>query len=119
MYKMKFFAWSVLVSFFFGFFFKCKSYNKIHANSYLTLNKLKCVAFYQSFHFTSYSFYVAKVYLSGHLPASTSEQFNKAIEFYQQTSQRNSVYCKQLELHDSSWDMFIKRLVIGDDRSKN
>lgn len=38
------------------------------------------------------------------------EQINKAIEFYQRTSQRNNIYCKQLELIDSSWNMFIQRI---------
>jgi hypothetical protein len=48
-----------------------------------------------------------------------SEQINKAIEFYQQISQRNGIYCKQLELSDSSWDMFIQRIVIGIDHFNN
>lgn len=42
-----------------------------------------------------------------------SEQINKAVEFYQQISRRNGIYCKQLELRDSSWDMFIQRIVMG------
>ncbi|CAF3942821.1 unnamed protein product [Rotaria sordida] len=49
-----------------------------------------------------------KVYLCNHLPANMNEQISKAIEFYQQISQRNGIYCKQLELSDSSWDMFIQ-----------
>jgi hypothetical protein len=44
---------------------------------------------------------------------------NKAIEFYQRTSQRNGIYCKQLELSDSSWDMFIQRIFLGIDRVNN
>ncbi len=61
----------------------------------------------------------AKVYLWNHLPANMSEQINKAIKFYQQTSQRHGIYCKQLELSDSSWDMFIQRIVIGIDHANN
>ncbi|CAF1141127.1 unnamed protein product [Rotaria sordida] len=60
-----------------------------------------------------------KVYLCNHLPANMSEQISKAIEFYQQISQRNGIYCKQLELSDSSWDMFIQRIVIGIDHVNN
>ena len=45
------------------------------------------------------------------LQHSVNEQMNKAIEFYSQTSQRHSIYCKQLELTDSSWDMFIQRIL--------
>ena len=48
-----------------------------------------------------------------------SEQINKAIQFYQQTKQRNGIYCKQLELTDSSWDMFIQRILIGIDHVNN
>jgi hypothetical protein len=73
----------------------------------------------RSFQLTSYSLYVAKVYLWNHLPANMSEQINKAIKFYQQTSQRHSIYCKQLELSDSSWDMFIQRIVIGIDHTNS
>lgn len=69
--------------------------------------------FFRSFQSTSYSLFVAKVYLWNHLPANMSEQINKAVEFYQQISRRNGIYCKQLELRDSSWDMFIQRIVMG------
>lgn len=48
-----------------------------------------------------------------------SERINKAIEFYQRTSQRHGIYCKQLELSDSSWDMFIQRIAIGIDHVSN
>ena len=51
--------------------------------------------------------------LYNHLPVTVAEQINKAIDFYQRTSQRNSIYCKQLELNEPSWDMFIQRIVIG------
>ncbi|CAF2847912.1 unnamed protein product [Rotaria sp. Silwood2] len=54
-----------------------------------------------------------KVYLCNQLPTNMSEQINKAIEFYQHTSQRYGIYCKQLELSDSSWDMFIQHILIG------
>ncbi len=47
------------------------------------------------------------------------EQMNKAIEFYQRTSQRNGIYCKQLELSDPSWDTFIQRILIGIDSANN
>ncbi|UJR38801.1 hypothetical protein I4U23_031466 [Adineta vaga] len=60
-----------------------------------------------------------KAYLWKKLPANISEQINKAIEFYKQTSQRHGIYCKQLELIDSSWDMFIQRIVIGIDHDNN
>ncbi|CAF4876795.1 unnamed protein product [Rotaria sp. Silwood1] len=60
-----------------------------------------------------------KVHLCNHLPANMNEQINKAIEFYQQTNQRNGIYCKQLELSDSSWNMFIQRILIGIDRVDN
>lgn len=45
------------------------------------------------------------------LQHNVNEHMNKAIEFYSQTSQRHSIYCKQLELADSSWDMFIQRIL--------
>ncbi|CAF4184827.1 unnamed protein product, partial [Rotaria sordida] len=60
-----------------------------------------------------------KVHLCSHLPANMSEQINKAIEFYQQTNQRNGIYCTQLELSDSSWNMFIQRILIGIDPVDN
>ncbi|CAF2670795.1 unnamed protein product [Rotaria sp. Silwood2] len=60
-----------------------------------------------------------KVHLCNHLPASMNKQIHKAIEFYQRTSQRNGIYCGQLELRDSSWDMFIQRILIGIDRDNN
>lgn len=44
---------------------------------------------------------------------NVNEQMKKAIEFYSQTSQRHSIYCKQLELTDSSWDKFIQHRLIG------
>ncbi|CAF2118342.1 unnamed protein product [Rotaria magnacalcarata] len=60
-----------------------------------------------------------KAFLCNYLPVNTSEKLNKAIGFYQQISQRNCIYCKQLELSDSSWDMFIQRMVIGIDHDDN
>ncbi|CAF4318613.1 unnamed protein product, partial [Rotaria sp. Silwood2] len=60
-----------------------------------------------------------KVHLCNHLPANINEQMDKAIKFYQQTSQRIGIYCGQLELHDSSWDMFIQRIIIGNDHVNN
>ncbi|CAF2163335.1 unnamed protein product [Rotaria magnacalcarata] len=60
-----------------------------------------------------------KAFLCNHLSANTSEKLDKAIGFYQQISQRNRIYCKQLELSDSSWDMFIQRIVIGIDHGDN
>ncbi|CAF5100757.1 unnamed protein product, partial [Rotaria sp. Silwood1] len=58
-----------------------------------------------------------KVHLCNHLPANVIYQINKAIEFYQRTNQPIGLYCKQLELSDSSWNMFIQRILIGIDRS--
>ncbi|CAF4643940.1 unnamed protein product [Rotaria sp. Silwood1] len=60
-----------------------------------------------------------KVDLSNYLPANMSKQIDKAIKFYQLASQRNNVYCRQLELNVSSWDMFIQRILIGIDRDNN
>ncbi|CAF3983903.1 unnamed protein product [Rotaria sordida] len=60
-----------------------------------------------------------KVHLCQYFPANMNEQINKAIEFYQRTSQRNGIYCKQLELIDPSWDMFIQRILIGIDRAND
>ncbi len=54
-----------------------------------------------------------------HLPANMTKQINKAIDFYQRTSQRNGIYCKQLELNEPSWHMFIQRILIGIDRADN
>ncbi|CAM4741575.1 unnamed protein product [Rotaria magnacalcarata] len=59
-----------------------------------------------------------KAFLCNYLPVNTSEKLNKAIGFYQQISQRNCIYCKQLELSDSSWDMFIQRAFIYSDAAK-
>lgn len=75
--------------------------------------------FLRSFQFTSYSLSIAKVSLWKHLSADMSEQINRAIKFYQQTSQRHSIYCKQLELSDSSWGMFIQRIALGVDHTNN
>ncbi|CAF0908820.1 unnamed protein product [Rotaria sordida] len=57
-----------------------------------------------------------KVHLCNHLPTSMNEQMNKAIQFYRQTSQRNGIYCGQLQLSDHSWDVFIQHLLIDYDR---
>ena len=84
-----------------------------------SIDQIKVNCFFRSFQFTSYPLSVAKVYLWNHIPANMSEQINKAIKFYQQTSHRNGIYCQQLELHDSSWDMFIQRLVIGTNHVNN
>ena len=70
-------------------------------------------------HFLYNFLYVLKVYLCNYLPANMSEQINKAVEFYQRTNQRYSIYCKQLELNDSSWNMFIQRILIGTNFSNN
>ncbi|CAF4838917.1 unnamed protein product, partial [Rotaria sp. Silwood1] len=60
-----------------------------------------------------------KIHLCNHLPTNMNEQINKAIDFYQRTNQRNGIYCKQLELSDSSWNMFIQRILIGIDSAEN
>ncbi|CAF2642577.1 unnamed protein product [Rotaria sp. Silwood2] len=60
-----------------------------------------------------------KVRLCNYLPANISEQIGKAIKFYQLACQRNSIYCRQLELSVPSWDMFIQRILIGTDHSNN
>ncbi|CAF4841584.1 unnamed protein product [Rotaria sp. Silwood1] len=60
-----------------------------------------------------------KVDLSNYSPANMSKQIDKAIKFYKLASQRNNVYCRQLELNVSSWDMFIQRILIGIDRDNN
>ncbi|CAF1508151.1 unnamed protein product [Rotaria sp. Silwood1] len=60
-----------------------------------------------------------KIHLCNHLPTNMNEQINKAVDFYQRTNQRNGIYCKQLELSDSSWNMFIQRILIGIDSAEN
>ncbi|CAF4902952.1 unnamed protein product, partial [Rotaria sp. Silwood1] len=60
-----------------------------------------------------------KIHLCNHLPANVNHQINKAIEFYQRTNQRIDLYCQQLELSDSSWNMFIQRILIGVDCSRS
>ncbi|CAF1574739.1 unnamed protein product, partial [Adineta ricciae] len=54
-----------------------------------------------------------KIDLCNFFPDNIIEHINKAIEFYRQTSQCNDIYCKQLGLDDSSWNMFIQRIFIG------
>ena len=60
-------------------------------------------------------FYIVKVHLENNLPVNIIERINRATQFYQRTSQRNNIYCKQLELIDSSWDTFIQRTFISID----
>ncbi|CAF3864038.1 unnamed protein product [Rotaria sp. Silwood1] len=57
-----------------------------------------------------------KAHLCNHLPANMTGQINKAIIFYQQTSLRNGIYCKQLELNGSPWQIFIQHLITDADR---
>ncbi|CAF4170482.1 unnamed protein product, partial [Adineta steineri] len=59
------------------------------------------------------------VHLGNHLPSKLIEQINKAIEFYQRTSQHNNIYCSQLELKDPTWDIFIQHLFIDIDHINN
>ncbi|CAF4052927.1 unnamed protein product, partial [Adineta steineri] len=59
------------------------------------------------------------VHLCNHLPSKLIEQISKAIEFYQQTSQHNNIYCSQLELKDPTWDIFIQHLFIDIDHVNN
>ncbi|UJR11204.1 hypothetical protein I4U23_015385 [Adineta vaga] len=56
-----------------------------------------------------------KDYICKNSSTNMNEQIYKAIDFYQHTSQRHGIYCKQLELNDSSWDMFIQHLLLSND----
>ncbi|CAF4880958.1 unnamed protein product, partial [Rotaria socialis] len=58
-----------------------------------------------------------EINLYNYLPASMHGKIKQAIEFYQQTGQRNGIYCRQLELKDSSWHPFIQHLLVGIDRT--
>ena len=66
-----------------------------------------------------FDFFSIKIRLSNLLPADNSGRLNKAIKFYQEANKRNGIYCGQLELSDSSWDMFIQGIVIGVDPTNN
>ena len=63
--------------------------------------------------FTFYSFPFT------YLPTNIKEQIQRAMKFYQRTSQQNGIYCQQLELNGSSWDMFIQGLITSVDDVKN
>ncbi|CAM4812432.1 unnamed protein product [Rotaria magnacalcarata] len=58
-----------------------------------------------------------KINLCNCLPANMNGKIKQAIEFYQQACQRNGIYCRQLELRDSSWHPFIQHLLVGIDRT--
>ncbi|CAF1056543.1 unnamed protein product, partial [Adineta ricciae] len=62
----------------------------------------------------SFSIEQIKIHLCMDYPSDIHGQILKAIEFYQRVSQQHGIYCKQLELEGSSWNMFVQYLFFAD-----
>ncbi|CAF1112265.1 unnamed protein product [Adineta ricciae] len=62
----------------------------------------------------SFSIEQIKIHLCTNYPSDIHEQILKAIDFYQRISQQHGIYCQQLELEGSSWNMFVQYLFFAD-----